>query len=179
MASRHSFASGDANPNALDLGEREKRILALELGTLQILVGSLRRAARSRLLIDAVCTVCGRSRTLHVDNIMARKTRNCTCQRGKYHDPRAHTLGQRYDAMVQRCERDTHVSSKHYRGRGVSVEFKSREEFVRWALGTFPSSDFKGLDFDRIDNDGNYSEKNLRLVSRSENLLNRRRRPDG
>jgi hypothetical protein len=122
-----------------------------------------------------VCIVCKRVRWVLTWNVFAGKTTNCTCQKGKYKDPRAETLGDRYDAMVQRCERDTHVSSHHYKGRGIKVLFESREHFVRWALETFRTTDFVGMDFDRVNNDGHYEPGNLRLVSRRENLANRAR----
>ncbi len=80
----------------------------------------------------------------------------------------------RFRAMKQRCDTDTHVSSHNYKGRGIRVEFFSAEEFVAWARSTWPNEDFKGKDFDRINNDGNYMKENLRLVSRSVNHLNRR-----
>jgi hypothetical protein len=76
--------------------------------------------------------------------------------------------------MVQRCERDTHWQSHDYKGRGIKVLFPSREAFVRWAMETWPDEDFKGLEFDRIDNDGHYSPDNLRLVTSRENKLNSR-----
>jgi hypothetical protein len=59
-------------------------------------------------------------------------------------------------------------------GRGIRVEFGSREQFIRWALEMWPGETFKGKDFDRVDNDGHYSPNNLRLVTRAENLRNRR-----
>jgi hypothetical protein len=77
--------------------------------------------------------------------------------------------------MVQRCHRDTHKQVKDYRDRGIKVEFTSREEFIRWALEKWPDETFKKKEFDRIDNNGNYSKENLRLVTSSENKLNSRR----
>jgi hypothetical protein len=88
-------------------------------------------------------------------------------------------LGQRYDATIQRCRKLTHVSSGNYVGRGIEVRFRSREEFIWWALRKYPESDFKGLDFDRIDDDGHYEPDNLRSVPRSVNLLNTRRQQRG
>ncbi len=131
------------------------------------------RQGRRVKAIRVRCTVCGRAKWVLVTNVRGDRVRNCLCRRGKYHDPRAKTLGSRYDAMVQRCYRGTHVSSHRYKGRGIRVLFSSREVFVRWALETFPSSDFIGMDFDRIDNAGHYEPNNLRLATRSENLLNR------
>jgi hypothetical protein len=170
------FPSGWRHPKAIDLREREKELLHWRLGTLTLLSGTLRRAERSRQVIKASCSACGLTRELLVDNVISKKTTGCRCQRGKkYFDPRSDTLGARYDAMVQRCTRDTHVSSRHYKGRGVRVLFKSREDFIRWALKKYPNTDFKGLVFDRRDNEGHYSKSNLRLTTQSINIRNGRR----
>ena len=175
---RHSgmFQSGSRHPRWRKLDEVEAEICDLHLGTLRLRRGTIRRV-RGYRMIDADCTACKKSYEISVDNIRARKTTNCRCQRRlKYNDPRASALGQRYDSMVQRCYRDSHVSSHNYKDRGIEVRFPSREAFIRWALEKWPDTDFKGLDFDRIDNDGHYEPDNLRLVTRSENLKNRVRK---
>ena len=41
-----------------------------------------------------------------------------------------------------------------------------------WALKKWPEEDFAKKDFDRRDNDGHYCPGNLRLVTRTVNLLN-------
>lgn len=168
------FLSGDQHPRATNLEGIEARLVKDDIGTLSVIKGTIRREKSIRK-VDALCSACGQLFNLYVDNLLSKKTTNCRCQRRKkYHSPNAKTLGQRYDAMVQRCERDTHVSSKNYKDRGIQVRFRSREHFIFWALEQFPETDFVGLDFDRIDNDGHYEPSNLRLVTRSENLLNRR-----
>jgi len=170
------FPFGERHPKAIDLRKRERDLQRFPLGTLVVLVGTIRRVERSRLVIDVTCTACEKRQTLLVDNLWAKKTTNCRCQRAKkYFDPRSETLGMRYDTMIQRCERDTHVSSNRYKGRGIQVLFKSREEFIRWALKKYPNSDFKELVFDRRNNDGNYSKGNLRLTTYSVNNRNRLR----
>jgi len=67
------------------------------------------------------------------------------------------------------------MSSKHYKGRGIEVRFESRKSFVLWALATYPNTNFKGLVFDRINNDGHYEPSNLRLTTQKENVRNGRR----
>ena len=158
-------------PDALLLAQ----LALIPLGTLR-LTGKVEQRPRSRRYVEATCDRCTQTRWILVDNIRARKTTNCTCQ-GKYNDPRSETLGERFDSMVQRCRRDTHVSSHNYKGRGIQVLFQSREQFIRWALENYPDSNFKGLDFDRTDNNGHYEPSNLRLATRSENLKNRSRSP--
>ena len=147
----------------------------MPLGSLTIIRGTIVREGRYRK-VRATCSLCGGSFLIGVDNVRRGLTRGCRCQKnaGKYHDPRAKKLGARYDAMVQRCTRTTHVSWENYLGRGIEVKM-TREEFIWWALKEFPDTDFSGLDFDRIDNDGHYTTENLQLVSRSANLQNTRR----
>jgi hypothetical protein len=169
------FSSGPLHPKAIDLSAREAELRQMPLGTLTIIQGSIRREGRSRQVVDATCSACGKTFTLDAGNVRTGKTRSCRCQRNrKYQDPRAELLGRRYDCMVQRCERGTHRQSHDYKGRGIRCLFESREHFVRWALETWPDTDFKGLEFDRIDNDGPYSPDNLRLVTSRENKLNSR-----
>lgn len=62
---------------------------------------------------------------------------------------------------------------EHYGGRGIRVEFPDRKSFLEY-LVTLPGYDDPSLELDRIDCDGNYAPGNLRFVSRSENLLNKR-----
>lgn len=168
------FLSGSRHPKALDLRELEVRtVKLLAPGTLRVVPGTCRREPKTRTL-QLHCAACGVAKRVNLDNY--REFRNCLCQKGKYHDKRAAMLGARYDAMIQRCPLTSHVSDKNYRGRGIKVLFKSREHFIRWALKKWSEQTFKGLDFDRKDNDGHYSPRNLHLVTRSVNLLNRRPR---
>jgi hypothetical protein len=169
------FHPGSRHPKAIDLAAREQELRQLPLGTLTIIQGSIRREGRSRQVVDATCSACGRTFKIDAGNIRAGRTRSCRCQRNrKYHDARAEMLGLRYDAMVQRCERDTHKQSHDYKGRGIKVLFESREAFIRWALEKWPDTDFNGLEFDRIDNNGPYSRDNLRLATPRANKLNSR-----
>lgn len=174
------FRSGSSHPryrsDEVLLQELEKHAL-----TSLALTGRIKQGERSRRYCEALCSECETLQWILVDNILSGKTTNCRCQRHRKYPigSPAETLGRRYDAMVQRCERDTHVSSHNYKGRGIKVLFRSREDFIGWALAKWPDETFKGKDFDRIDNDGHYSRRNLRLVSRSTNLRNRRKRGSG
>ncbi len=173
-----SFKSGRRHPRY----RTDEQILAelrnFELGTLRSNEKIIMKG-RSRRYAEYICIASGCKKTWHisVENIRKGATRNCRCHRARKYpkDGRAKLLGYRYDAMVQRTSRKTHKSWPNYLGRGIKVLFKSREDFIRWALQEFPYTDFIGLDFDRIDNDGNYSKDNLRLVPRRVNALNTRR----
>ena len=61
---------------------------------------------------------------------------------------------------------------KRYAGRGITVcdQWRKFSEFEKWAL----SNGWKrGLQIDRIDNDGNYEPSNCRFVTSKENNRNR------
>ena len=81
-------------------------------------------------------------------------------------------LSHKFQAMIDRCTNPNYEGYKNYGGRGIRVLFESLDDFrshVMDDLGVDP----RGLDIDRIDNNGHYERGNIRFVTRSENLLNR------
>jgi hypothetical protein len=155
--------------------ELEAVLLQYDLGTLTLVPGTLYRK-NSYLLINATCSACAKTWEIHVSSIKSGGTTNCRCHRGRKYggDVRADMLGERYDCIVQRCTRDTHKQSKDYKGKGVQCKFKSRDNFVKWALAKWPNTDFKGLEIARYPNrHGHYEPDNLRLMTSGENHINR------
>ena len=93
--------------------------------------------------------------------------------RQKTHGLSDHLLYGVWNAMKDRCVNKKSKYYKHYGGRGISVckeWVKDFKKFYDWAIGTWR----KGLDIDRINNDGNYEPSNCRFVSRCTNSRNRR-----
>lgn len=78
-----------------------------------------------------------------------------------------------WKAIKQRCLNPNCSAYHNYGGRGITVcdEWLEFEPFLAWALNAGWE---KGLDLDRIDNDGGYSPDNCRYVTRSDNINNRR-----
>ena len=75
---------------------------------------------------------------------------------------------------IQRCTNPNDPSYKHYGGRGICVcdeWMNDRKKFVEFALAKGWK---KGLQMDRENNNGNYDPFNVRFVSRSVNVNNRR-----
>jgi hypothetical protein len=74
--------------------------------------------------------------------------------------------------MKKRCCDPRHRSYPRYGGRGITVcdEWLSGfESFYRWACD---NGHRRGLQLDRIDNDGPYSPENCRWVSPAVNMRN-------
>jgi len=77
----------------------------------------------------------------------------------------------------QRCNNPKHISYKNYGGRGVQNKFKFCNEFRNYVidvLGYDTIEKIKGLQIDRINNNGHYEKGNIRFVTRSENNRNKR-----
>lgn len=78
-----------------------------------------------------------------------------------------------WKAIKQRCLNPRCRAYHNYGGRGITVcdEWLEFEPFLAWALAAGWK---KGLEIDRIDNDGNYSPENCSFVTRVVNDNNRR-----
>ena len=78
-----------------------------------------------------------------------------------------------FSSMRQRCNNPDQKAYKNYGGRGIKVCFGSANEFVDCVINEL-QIDPRGLQIDRIDNDGNYERGNIRFVTRRENNENKR-----
>lgn len=78
-----------------------------------------------------------------------------------------------WKAMKQRCLNPNNQAYHNYGARGITLcpEWMKFEPFLEWALSAGWQ---KGLDLDRIDNDGNYEPTNCRWTTRQVNTNNRR-----
>lgn len=86
-----------------------------------------------------------------------------------------HSAHRVWKTMMTRCYNPNNISYQWYGGRGIRVcdEWRnSSRAFVAWAIkaGYRP-----GLELDRLNNEGPYSPRNCRFVTRRENNLNTRR----
>lgn len=78
-------------------------------------------------------------------------------------------LSKTYAAYHNAKRRCADLSNKNYGGRGIKFLFSSFEQFFA-ELGNKP----KGMTLDRENNNGNYEPGNVRWVSYSTQLKNRR-----
>lgn len=80
-----------------------------------------------------------------------------------------------FDAMLQRCNNPKCSGYKNYGGRNIKIKFKNHEEFISYCIDKL-QIDPRGLEIDRINNDGHYKKGNIRFVTHKENNNNRRKR---
>lgn len=100
-------------------------------------------------------------------------TTSCGCVRNQTHRLSHTKIYQQYYGMRKRCDYPKHKEYERYGGRGIKVcqEWTdSFENFYSWAIR---SGYREGLTIDRIDNNGDYSPSNCRLISLSEQQQNK------
>lgn len=105
------------------------------------------------------------------------KHKACSCKQ-RVHGLRNHPLYQTWRNIITRCYNQRSSSYKDYGGRGIRVCLEWREsptEFIKWA----ETNGLKeGLQVDRVNNDGDYSASNCRVVTPQVNANNTRTRVD-
>lgn len=172
---------GANNPNWQDPDEVLAELRSMDLGTLRI-TGTEIIPGKHRH-VETTCMECKTTKLRGVDNLKRGNIKTCICQRavkngsnlnGRYGDPKAAVLGERYDAIKQRCENSRNPEYRNYGARGIKLMFGSRNEFIQWCLTHLPHDDYRGVQIDRRDNDAHYEPGNLRLVSQEINLRNKR-----
>lgn len=100
-------------------------------------------------------------------------TTSCGCVRNQTHKLSHTKIYQQYYGMRKRCEYPKNNEYERYGGRGIRVcqeWMDSFESFYDWAI----ANGYKeGLSVERIDNDGDYSPSNCRLIPMSEQQQNK------
>jgi hypothetical protein len=150
-------------PKAIDLtGQR--------FGNLKVIAKSERGAGVESFFICRCC--CGRLVETRARTLKAGDAKSCGCQ-NKKHGLVHHPLYNVWRAMVHRCHNPKNPAYKRYGERGVFVceEWrKSCSSFIEWAERNHWE---KGLNIDRVDNDGGYSPENCQVITPAENSRKR------
>lgn len=130
-------------------------------------------------LWECKCT-CGNIKLVTTANLNAGRIKSCGCLREEgsykhgYSSKQKHPLYQVYQDMKGRCYSQTHHAYLDYGDRGVTIckEWVTDVTvFISWALANGYK---KGLEIDRIENNGNYSPDNCRFVTHLINGRNKR-----
>ncbi len=97
----------------------------------------------------------------------------CLLLNKKYHGTIRGHLCRVFHGIKYRCDNPNCAAFKNYGGRGIRNKFESSTVFVDYVVNIL-QIDPRGLQTDRIDNNGHYEKGNIRFVTRKENLNNKR-----
>ncbi len=124
---------------------------------------------------------CGKETVVRSNALIQKHTGSCGCYgreqrllRNLKHGLSKHPLYLTRTNMLQRCYNEKNPVFPDYGGRGIKVCQSWKEDpvsFVEWGL---ENGWEKGLQLDRIDNDGGYSPVNCRFVTHRKNTSNTR-----
>ena len=124
----------------------------------------------------AVCRcLCGTTKAVRFDSLINGAISSCGClqkERSTTHGCHASGHYGRWRNMIDRCHNEESSSYPDYGGRGIKV--CQRWHDIRNFVADLPDGYRKGLEIDRIDNDGNYEPGNVRWATRGQNCDNRR-----
>lgn len=125
--------------------------------------------------------VCGKEFESYLNKVRFGHTRSCGClkiqatiERNLTHGLTYHPLYTVWKDMKTRCLNVKCDAYKDYGERGITIcneWVETPNQFIEWALA---SGWQKGLEIDRINNNGNYEPGNIRFVTHAENSRNRR-----
>lgn len=114
---------------------------------------------------------CGKERIVYGSSLKSGNTTSCGCYKtenakrlysgARQKDTRLYAV---WNGIKQRCLNENNHAFHNYGGRGIKIcdEWASNyESFYNWAVR---SGYQKGLQIDRIDNNGDYCEDNCRFV---------------
>lgn len=154
-----------------------KNLKGMTFGKLTVVRESGRHAKSRKVLWECLCS-CGNYTVTTGDTLQSGNTSSCGCGLVK-HGLHKHTLYRTWSDMIRRCHEPNSTAYEYYGGRGIVVcdEWKSSvEKFIQDVeeiLGEKPSPSHT---LDRIDTNLGYQPDNVRWASKSEQIMNSRKR---
>jgi len=154
---------------------RYRDLTGLRFGRLRVLKPASRKGGALRW--ECQCD-CGNTKIVRGYSLTGEHTKSCGClnnesigNRSRKHGLRASSLYTVWVHMKDRCLSETNSKFYRYGARGISIcpEWLEAKNFLEWAMANGWE---KGLQIDRIDNDGGYKPSNCRFVTPTENIRN-------
>ncbi len=137
-------------------------------GRLTIVKEIARNNGRRRFLCRCIC---GNLREVNLSNMRTGQVKSCGClkddvlmKRNVTHGLSKHPLFIKWCAIKKRCSNKNDSHYKYYGGRGIKICDEWRNDFKAFYDFAMSHGWKKGLQIDRIDNDGNYEPDNCAFV---------------
>ena len=118
---------------------------------------------------------CGNIKKIRGFQVKKSKSCGCLTRFKTKHALTNHPIFNLWHSMKDRCYGDDPQHKKYYKDRGIIVCDDWRDDFKAFYDWAITNGWEKGLQIDRIDNDGNYEPNNCRFVTPRQNALNKRR----
>lgn len=147
--------------------------------------GEMRRNQHGTFEKRVVCPDCKKERWVLVSNLRKMKTlqcRSCSARKRVFENVKYPSMEQphrrrwlrRLYAIIDRCTSKSNKNYHRYGGRGISVckEWVTNHDDFLAYVSTLDGWDNPELEFDRIDNEGDYAPGNVRCVPKRTNLRN-------
>jgi len=128
-------------------------------------------------ILECKC-VCGKVKNVLFTHLNLGKSKGCGCT-GKYastHNLSNHPLYHVFTSMKARCYNTKRERYHDWGGRGIKICDEWLNDFQSFYDWSINNNYKKGLQIDRIDNDGNYCPENCRYVTPKVNSQNRRKK---
>ncbi len=132
---------------------------------------------KRRLYVDAICK-CGTIGRYRLYEMKRGRTNSCGCLQKERivttHKLTNHPLYTVWICMKGRCYNQTNSGFKYYGKRGIKVSDEWKFNFISFYDWCMVNGWEKGLEVDRINNDGNYEQSNCRITTHKINCNNKR-----
>lgn len=121
--------------------------------------------------------VCGKIKEVLFTHLRHKKSTSCGCivLHTKTHGLTKTDLYGVWQSMKARCYNKKRERYKDWGGRGIIICDLWKKDFLTFYNWCINNNYSKGLQIDRIDNNGNYEPNNCRFVTPQINSLNRRK----
>lgn len=136
-------------------------------------------SGQSRRRAVFVCK-CGNKFNALIADIKSGHTSSCGCYRNQAtikrmttHGLSKHPTYKLWSGMKERCYNPNNKSYESYGGRGITISdewLNNFQSFYDWCMANGYK---KGLQIDRIDNDGKYEASNCQFISQTFNARNK------
>jgi hypothetical protein len=151
------------------------KLRAAPFGSWVVVGNEIVREGKTVRKVLCRCSQTGIEKLVNIDNLLSGKSKGPheKSRSSLTAHPRYEKIAARYDAMWARCNNPQCEWYPQYGGRGIKLKFGSRQVFAAWILKNLPHPNYRGVQIDRINNDGHYEPGNLRLVTPQQNLRNK------